>query len=608
MIWTLDPPEFRTPEAFKTWLKDKPHEWGSLLATRAIMHVLPIISKAADIHDNKQQTLFLRLTSTCFRAAAIGRAAGIDPTRFYAPAERRRADAASRAVQDIARAVYSSLSYGNSYDVESAAEAIVLATRAVAEIDDNLAVLAIEAAAHTRARDAVWGALSQDAFFLEKRGHFTALAVEPIWISSWTAGAWTSLRSALPQNENWEVWIDWYEARLKKSRWSKKKEMIYASVPSEICNRGHRAINAWIYQELQKLKFKHGRHEIEEDDDRKLIEQSPAPTSFRILGEKIDAASETAGSIDGTVAVAFYDEVKRKSRELRERLERAQADKRLQSNLALLEARLGASLADISVGHLLPSLYSLERDFAVYNSEEGRKEHSLELIAALGDAAGSVRDFVALFPKVRQIEAEALALRIVQQPDIQEEIAEQGRKAIAAASDSPHVTSAAESALKDTEKSVATARDADERARQLSYLVLDLANFARAGIVLAAKEVGGFTGDCWREIRSRVPSRIGKLAALGVTLYGLSTLAENLPLEKIKLLRDLGGVVERLGKLIEDRPPPKASDKASTSEPSASAPSPKPNSRATDNNPPPHAEERPKGASRSARGSSRRRK
>jgi hypothetical protein len=219
-----------------------------------------------------------------------------------------------------------------------------------------------------------------------------------------------------------------------------------------------------------------------------------------------------------------------------------------------------------------------------------------------------VRDFVALFPKVRQIEAEALALRIVQQPEIHEEIAEQGRKAIAAASDSPHVTPAAESALRDTEKSVVTARDADERARQLSYLVLDLANFARAGIVLAAKEVGGFAGDCWREIRSRVPSRIGKLAALGVTLYGLSTLAEHLPLEKIKLLRDLGSVTEKLGKLIEDKPPPKASDTASTSEPNESTPPPKRDSRATDSNPPPHAEERPKGASRSARGSSRRRK
>ena len=258
-------------------------------------------------------------------------------------------------------------------------------------------------------------------------------------------------------------------------------------MPRDVWQRGHVAANGWIYEELQKLKRKKPRREDTALDDREFVEQSSAPTSFRIVGDKIDAVPDTTASIDETIAAAFYDEAKRKARELRERLERAQADKRLQTNLALLEARLGASLADVSVGHLLPSLYSLERDFNVYNSEEGRKEHSLELIAALGDAAGAVRDFVSLFPKVRLIEAEALALRIVQQPEMQEDIAEQGRKAIAAATEFSLVTSAAASALQDTHKSVTTARDADERAHQLSYLVLDLRNFARADIALALK-------------------------------------------------------------------------------------------------------------------------
>jgi hypothetical protein len=411
-------------------------------------------------------------------------------------------------------------------------------------------------------------AFRNDARFLSEGGAPSELADESVWrngVPSTAAYAWTQLWSALPKDEHWDVWIDWYEARLKKSRWSKKRELIYASVPLDVWEQGHVAANTWIYEELQKLKRKKPRPADEALDDHDLIEQSPAPTSFRIVGDKIDAALETAASIDETIAAVFYDEARRKARELRERLERAQADKRLQTNLALLEARLGGSLADVSVGHLLPSLYSLERDFNVYNSEDGRKEHSLELIAALGDAAGAVRDFVSLFPKVRLIEAEALALRIVQQPEAQEEIAEQGRKAIAAAHESPLVTPAAASALQDTEQSVTTARDADERARQLSYLVLDLRNFARAGVALALKEIGGLAGDCWVDIRKKVPPAVGTLTRISLFAFGLSTLVDQLAPAKIKLLKDVGGVARDLGHAIQEGAP-KASDRPSASE------------------------------------------
>jgi hypothetical protein len=372
--------------------------------------------------------------------------------------------------------------------------------------------------------------------------------------------------------------------RLKNSRWSEPKELIYASVPLEIWEQSHVAASSWIYEELQKLEQKNTNPDDGAISDHELVDQSPAPTSFRIVGDKIDAEPETAASIDETIAAAFYDEAKRKAHELRERLERAQADKRLQANLALLEARLGASLADVSVGRLLLSLYSLERDFSVYNSEDGRKEHSLELIAALGDAAGAVRDFVSLYPKVRLIEAEALALRIVQQPETQDEIAEQGRRAIAAARESPLVTPAAVSALQDTEQSATIARDFDERARQLSYLVLDLRNFARAGIALALKEVGGLAGDCWIDIRKKVPPAVGTLTRIGLVALGLATLVDQLAPTKIKLLKEVGGVARGLGKAIEKGAPPKANDKPNAPEKSEAESSPRRDTHATEKN------------------------
>lgn len=570
-------PEFRTREEIAEWLEGKPREWSFALAAQAALRLLPLVSRALPSRnaDGERLQRFLQLISAVFQCTAIGRVA-----TKYPP---RRIDAASAAFAAFS-AASAAKAYARPDDTDDAFALTFAATLAAFAAN---AVNAANAFAHVDdfadAGDAsAWEALTADARFLAAGGAPSALAVEPLWrehTPQRIEAAWAQLRRALPEGEHWEVWINWYEAQRIKSRWNEKKEFIYASVPLEVWEQGHVAANTWIFEELQKLKRKKPRREDRGRDDHDLIEQSPAPTSFRIVGDKIDAAQETADSIDETIASAFYDEAKRKARELRERLERAQADKRLQTNLALLEARLGGSLADVNVGHLLPSLYSLERDFNVYNSEDGRKEHSLELIAALGDAAGAVRDFVSLFPKVRLIEAEALALRIVQRPETQDEIAEQGRRAIAAASESPHVTPAAASAVQDTEKSVTIARDADERARQLSYLVLDLRNFTRAGLALVLKEAGGLAGDCWLDIRKKVPPVVGTLTRISLFAFGLSTLVDQLAPAKIKLLKEVGGVARDLGKAIEDGAPPKVSDKPSAPEKNESESSPPRDSR-----------------------------
>ena len=59
--------------------------------------------------------------------------------------------------------------------------------------------------------------------------------------------------------------------------------------------------------------------------------------------------------------------------------------------------------------HLLARWLNL--DFRVYDSEEGRKEHAGDLVAALGDLAETVRDFVSQFPRRAKSSPVRLRLR-----------------------------------------------------------------------------------------------------------------------------------------------------------------------------------------------------
>ena len=94
---------------------------------------------------------------------------------------------------------------------------------------------------------------------------------------------------------------------------------------------------------------------------------------------------------------------------------RVQVDTRLQRTVGLLDDRLTPPIESIRVGLVLSSLRSLESDARAYDGEEGRKEHAPNLIAALDDLAGTVRDFASQFPRSREILDNQIALELVEE-------------------------------------------------------------------------------------------------------------------------------------------------------------------------------------------------
>src|SRR5262249_33764048 len=97
-----------------------------------------------------------------------------------------------------------------------------------------------------------WKETQIDVRALEK-SDAAALMNLPLWSGQVPRSAgedWSKLRAALPSGEDWEVWIDWYEWRLRGGSPGEDYELVFARVPQEEREKGAAAANGWIRQHL----------------------------------------------------------------------------------------------------------------------------------------------------------------------------------------------------------------------------------------------------------------------------------------------------------------------------------------------------------------------
>ena len=131
------------------------------------------------------------------------------------------------------------------------------ATKAAAADYANVAASAAIAAADAVTSaypvpDKVWDEINFDVGVFWTSG-VSRLSELPLWregAPELAKDAWVRLRSALPKGEDWILWVDWYEERLRGGSRGEAWEMAFASVPERIWERGPAAANAWISQHL----------------------------------------------------------------------------------------------------------------------------------------------------------------------------------------------------------------------------------------------------------------------------------------------------------------------------------------------------------------------
>ncbi len=247
---------------FENWLREQSAEHVIAIAVRTMLRGVPFVARAARKGDNaKDACVFLTLTSAVFRAHALARIASKYPARAnelnavaHVAAARNAAAAAAAHVADIRALGHSAFTFviaGAAADAALAAPAPPDAAPVATSVYGHLATfLAASAAADpgTRMR------IHADVLALRELGadSLADLPLLPERPPDWWQGDWERLNAALPDDEDWDVWIDWYKERLRGGSRGEAYELVFASAPQEVWDKSSAAANAWIKAHLPR--------------------------------------------------------------------------------------------------------------------------------------------------------------------------------------------------------------------------------------------------------------------------------------------------------------------------------------------------------------------
>ncbi|MGO9768591.1 MAG: hypothetical protein ACLPSW_03370 [Roseiarcus sp.] len=141
----------------------------------------------------------------------------------------------------------------------------------------------------------MWISTSADANFIASGRSAPAITAQPLWPNGaphWADGYWKRLQDDLRSKDNarrfgrarhgqpyqlsllgeddWRVWIDWYDRRLEGVSDPEEIELIFATVPDKEREAGPAAANKWIKERLEELQQK-------ESPPPQIPRQGPGP-------------------------------------------------------------------------------------------------------------------------------------------------------------------------------------------------------------------------------------------------------------------------------------------------------------------------------------------
>jgi hypothetical protein len=274
--------EFSNREDVERWLWRKPREVAIVIAARAALRAVPalasILGRSRDAREVGEAIIL-----PVFRALTVTWAKARYP--MYGAQLGINARAAVNATKAI-KADYSSFAVGNA--VAAAQYAAEAATRAPSSAHAAARAAAYSAAAGAAAaddsKDGVDDGTANDADLAEKGVDLATLVEQELWhlrMPNWALESWIQLKQALRHmDENWEVWTDWYDARIVGQPANEAVEIARAMIPDEIWKQGAKVVNAHIKRLIEKHEAVEEREIFDSafvDDDQRDREAPNVP-------------------------------------------------------------------------------------------------------------------------------------------------------------------------------------------------------------------------------------------------------------------------------------------------------------------------------------------
>jgi hypothetical protein len=150
---------------------------------------------------------------------------------------------------------------------------------------------AIDAAAVSGrgAFEEILASFAADAEALDSGFASVTLANSQLWpgrLPHWVLQTWEPLKAALlAADEDWIVWTDWYEERLKGREAALALEIARATIPDETWKQGPRVVNG----QIRRLYEERGiwRYTIENEADLQQRVMALSPKEMAVVGARV---------------------------------------------------------------------------------------------------------------------------------------------------------------------------------------------------------------------------------------------------------------------------------------------------------------------------------